>query len=88
MKHLNKFNEAKKTKEVDPIEKLDQLFFDFIEELSQAGTTAKYEQKSSNYRSDNKEEVDSAIKEYDELLSKVNDKFEKFKSAVTQYHKK
>lgn len=91
MKHLQKFNEAKvpkKVKEFDPFEKMDELFFSFIEELSEAGKIARSEQSHSNYRSEEKSEVDSAIKEYGDLLNKVNKKFEKFKSTLEEHYKK
>jgi len=91
MKHLQKFNEAKgpkKVKEVNPFEKMDELFFDFIEELNEAGIIARGEQRGSNYSSEVKSEVDSAIKEYGDLLDKVNKKFERFKSTLEAHYKK
>ena len=88
MKHLQKFNEAKKNREVDPIEKLDNMFFKFIGELLEAGDIARSESKASNYRSDDKKEVDAAIKDYGDLLSKLNNKFEKFKSSIDEHYKK
>jgi hypothetical protein len=88
MKHLQKFNEAKKNKEVDPIEKLDTIFFEFIEELVEAGDIARSESASSDYSSDDKKEVDVVIKDYGDLLSKLNNKFEKFKSSIDDHYKK
>jgi hypothetical protein len=88
MKHLQKFNEAKKNKEVDPIEKLDTIFFEFIEELVEAGDIARSESASSDYSSDDKKEVDVVIKDYGDLLSKLNNKFEKFKSSIDEHYKK
>lgn len=86
MKHLHKFNEAKKNKEVDPTEKIDELFFEFIEKLSELGKIARSEQSHSNFVSDDKESVDDAINEYGKLLSEVNQKFEQFKSVAKSYH--
>lgn len=87
MKHLQKFNEAKgKNREIEPTEKIDNLFFEFIEKLSEVGEIAHSEQSHSNFVSDNKESVDDAINEYSKLLSEVNQKFEQFKSVAKLHY--
>ncbi len=86
MKHLQKFNEAKGRKEVDPAEKIDGLFFEFIEKLSEVGKIARSEQSHSNFVSSDKESVDDAINEYGKLLSEVNQKFEAFKSTTKLHY--
>ena len=88
MKHLQKFNEAKGRKEVDPTEKIDDLFFEFIEKLSELGEIAHYEQSHSNFVSSDKESVNDTINEYGKLLSEVNQKFEAFKSATKLHYDK
>ena len=79
MKHIKKFNEAKKNKEVDHFEELDELFFSFIEELSELGRIARSEQSHSNFVSTEKNSVDDAMDEYGKFLEKVNKKFDDFK---------
>ena len=86
MKHLQNFNEAKGRKEVDSTEKIDDLFFEFIEKLSELGEIAHSEQSHSNFVSSNKESVDDAINEYGKLLSEVNQKFEAFKSTTKLHY--
>ncbi len=80
MKHISKFNEAKKNKEVNHFEELDELFFSFIEELSELGKIARTEQNHSNFVSTEKNSVDDAINEYGKLIEKVNKKFDNFKT--------
>lgn len=86
MKHLQKFNEAKGRKEIDPTEKIDDLFFEFIEKLAEVGEIAHSEQSHSNFVSSEKDSVDDAISEYGKLLSEVNQKFEAFKSATKLHY--
>lgn len=86
MKHLQKFNEAKGRREVDPTEKIEDTFFEFIEKLSKLGKIANSEQSHSNFVSSDKESVDDAISEYGKLLSEVNQKFEAFKSATKLHY--
>lgn len=86
MKHLQKFNEAKGKKEVDPTEKIEDTFFEFITKLSKLGEIARSEQNHSNFVSSDKESVDDAINEYGKFLSEVNQKFEAFKSAAAKLH--
>ncbi len=87
MKHIQKFNEAKgRNREIDPTEKMNDLFFDFIEKLSEVGGIARSEQNHSNFVSSEKDSVDDAINEYSKLLSEVNQKFETFKSAAKLHY--
>jgi hypothetical protein len=87
MKHLQKFNEAKgRNREIDPAEKMNDLFFEFIEKLSEVGGIARSEQSHSNFVSSDKESVDDTINEYGKLLSEVNKKFETFKSATKLHY--
>jgi hypothetical protein len=86
MKHLQKFNEAKGRKEIDPTEKIDSTFDDFIEKLAEVGKIARSEQSHSNFVSSEKDSVDDAINEYGKLLSEVNQKFEAFKLATKLHY--
>lgn len=85
MKHLQKFNEAKK-RELEPTEKIDNLFFEFIEELSQLGEIAHSELSHSNFVSEEKSSVDETLNEYGKLLSKVNQKFESLRAVVKSHY--
>lgn len=78
MKRLKKTNES--NGKIDPYEKLDNLFFNFIKELSQLGEIAHSEESHSNFSSSEKKSVYNSIKEYGDLLDKVNKKFNTFKS--------
>lgn len=86
MKHLQKFNDAKGRKEIDPTEKIEDTFFEFIAKLSELGEIANSEQSHSNFVSSEKDSVDDAISEYGKLLSEVNQKFEAFKSATKLHY--
>ena len=87
MKHIRKFNEAKnRNKQIDPTEKIDSTFDDFIEKLAEVGKIARSEQSHSNFVSSEKDSVDDAISEYGKLLSEVNQKFEAFKSATKLHY--
>ena len=71
-----------KNKIIDPHEKVDDLFFKFIDELSELGKIATSELSHSSFISSDKESVDNYIKEYGDLLNKVNEKFNGLKSQV------
>ena len=87
MKHIQKFNEAKnRNKQIDPTEKIDSTFDDFIEKLAEVGKIARSEQSHSNFVSSEKDSVDDAISEYGKFLSEVNKKFEEFKSAAKLHY--
>lgn len=91
MKHLQKFNEVKGRKEIDPTEKIEDTFFEFIAKLSELGEIANSEQghsdfTHSNFVSSDKESVDDVINEYGKLLSEVNQKFEAFKLATKLHY--
>lgn len=59
----------------------DNLFFKFVEEADKLGQIANSELNHSNGVTD-KESAKDAIKEYGELLKKVNEKFDIFKATA------
>lgn len=63
-------------------EKLDELFFDFIDKLAELGKYARTELSHSNFTHENKDVVIDTIKEYDNLLKVVNDKFYDVKNKL------
>jgi hypothetical protein len=64
------------------MDKIDKLFFEFIYELNNAGEIAHSETKASNFQSSNKKLVLETLKEYEQILEKVNDKFKKLKTET------
>jgi hypothetical protein len=65
-------------------EKVDEAFFDFINELAKVGSYARSEQSHSDFVAENTETAKQYINEYGELLEKVNKKFEKLKTKALQ----
>lgn len=73
---IRKFNESKQG------EQLDELFFDFIDKLAELGNYARTEQSHSNFTHEYKDVVINTVKEYEDLLKVVNDKFDKVKDNL------
>lgn len=77
---IRKFNENKSG------EKLQNYFDDFIEELSESGGHARTELSHSNFTYEDKDIVVDTINFYEDLLKKVNNKFEKVKRKVKDFY--
>ena len=75
---IRKFNESKSG------EQLDDLFFKFIDKLSELGRYARTEQSHSNFTHEDKDVVIDTVKGYDDLLKVVNDKFNKVKDKLKE----
>lgn len=75
---IRKFNESKSG------DQLDDLFSKFIDKLSELGRYARTEQSHSNFTHKDKDLVIDTVKEYEDLLKVVNDKFNKVKDKLKE----
>ncbi len=83
MKHIQKFTEAKKHQGLEDI--MEDAFYKFINDAKELGEIAHSEEGHGAGVSD-RESAFEAIREYSELLNKLNSSFERFKTKANEFY--